>query len=81
MNFYCLGELKMIPYYPAYLLIPGVLQNFSRVKMQVTMSLSALVGTAATFSEEALRRALKTILLYAEKDADLLNTTFPEQVS
>ncbi|XP_013192989.1 dedicator of cytokinesis protein 7 [Amyelois transitella] len=54
--------------------------NFSRVKMQVTMSLSSLVGTSTTFSEESLRRALKTILVYAEHDTDLQGTTFPEQV-
>lgn len=54
--------------------------NFSRVKMQVTMSLSSLVGTSTTFSEESLRRALKTILVYAEHDHDLQDTTFPEQV-
>jgi len=55
-------------------------QNFARVKMQVTMSLSSLVGTSSSFSEESLRRSLKTILVYAEKDADLQDTTFPEQV-
>ncbi|XP_052757856.1 dedicator of cytokinesis protein 7 [Galleria mellonella] len=54
--------------------------NFSRVKMQVTMSLSSLVGTSTTFSEESLRRALKTILVYAEHDTDLQDTSFPEQV-
>ncbi|XP_050685080.1 dedicator of cytokinesis protein 7 isoform X2 [Leptidea sinapis] len=54
--------------------------NFSRIKMQVTMSLSSLVGTSTTFSEESLRRALKTILLYAEHDQDLQDTNFPEQV-
>ncbi|KAM3959107.1 LOW QUALITY PROTEIN: dedicator of cytokinesis [Aphomia sociella] len=54
--------------------------NFSRVKMQVTMSLSSLVGTSTTFSEESLRRALKTILVYAEHDTDLQDTNFPEQV-
>ncbi|XP_049870539.1 dedicator of cytokinesis protein 7 isoform X2 [Pectinophora gossypiella] len=54
--------------------------NFSRVKMQVTMSLSSLVGTSTTFSEESLRRALKTVLLYAEHDAELQGTSFPEQV-
>lgn len=33
------------------------------------------------FNEEYLRRALKTILLYAERDsAELKNTTFPDQV-
>ncbi|VVD03337.1 unnamed protein product [Leptidea sinapis] len=56
------------------------LMNFSRIKMQVTMSLSSLVGTSTTFSEESLRRALKTILLYAEHDQDLQDTNFPEQV-
>ncbi|XP_064293051.1 dedicator of cytokinesis protein 7 isoform X3 [Plodia interpunctella] len=53
--------------------------NFSRVKMQVTMSLSSLVGTSTTFSEESLRRALKTILVYAEHDTDLQDTTLSEQ--
>jgi hypothetical protein len=55
-------------------------QNFARVKMQVTMSLSSLVGTSSSVSEESLRRSLKTILVYAEKDTDLQDTTFPEQV-
>ncbi|XP_076063961.1 dedicator of cytokinesis isoform X2 [Oratosquilla oratoria] len=54
--------------------------NFARVKMQVTMSLSSLVGTSHTFNEEYLRRSLKTILTYAEKDGDLQETSFPEQV-
>lgn len=48
--------------------------------MQVTMSLSSLVGTSASFSEQSLRRALKTILVYAETDAELQETSFPEQV-
>lgn len=48
--------------------------------MQVTMSLSSLVGTSSSFSEQSLRRALKTILVYAESDQDLQDTTFPEQV-
>ena len=48
--------------------------------MQVTMSLSSLVGTSQTFNEEALRRSLKTILVYAEQDTELQDTTFPEQV-
>ena len=38
--------------------------NFARVKMEVTMSLSSLVGTQQSFSEQSLRRALKTILVY-----------------
>jgi hypothetical protein len=55
-------------------------QNFARVKLQVTMSLSSLVGTSQSFSEESLRRSLKTILVYAEEDNELQETTFPEQV-
>ncbi|KAL1463566.1 hypothetical protein WDU94_015306 [Cyamophila willieti] len=54
--------------------------NFARVKMQVTMSLSSLVGTSQTFNETSLRRSLKTILLYSEQDRELEDTTFPEQV-
>uniref|UniRef100_A0A7N8X0U7 Dedicator of cytokinesis protein 7-like n=1 Tax=Mastacembelus armatus TaxID=205130 RepID=A0A7N8X0U7_9TELE len=46
--------------------------NFARVKMQVTMSLSSLVGTSQNFNEEHLRRSLKTILTYAEEDLELL---------
>lgn len=57
------------------------LQNFARVKMQVTMSLSSLVGTTQNFSEEHLRRSLKTILTYAEEDVGLRDTTFAEQVT
>lgn len=56
------------------------LQNFARVKMQVTMSLSSLVGTSQNFNEEFLRRSLKTILTYAEEDLELRETTFPDQV-
>jgi hypothetical protein len=48
--------------------------------MQVTMSLSSLVGTSASFSDESLRRSLKTILEYGERDTELQETTFPEQV-
>ncbi|XP_040585899.1 dedicator of cytokinesis protein 6 isoform X2 [Mesocricetus auratus] len=54
--------------------------NFARVKMLVTMSLSSLVGTAQNFSEEHLRRSLKTILTYAEEDIGLRDSTFAEQV-
>ncbi|XP_054859895.1 dedicator of cytokinesis protein 6 [Eublepharis macularius] len=54
--------------------------NFARVKMQVTMSLSSLVGTSPNFNEEHLRRSLKTILTYAEEDLELRDTTFAEQV-
>lgn len=55
-------------------------QNFARVKMQVTTSLSALVGRGRAPSEGALRRALKTVLVYAERDTELADTSFPEQV-
>ena len=48
--------------------------------MQVTMSLSSLVGTETNFHEEYLRRSLKTILTYAEEDVELQETSFPEQV-
>lgn len=61
-------------------LIISLLQNFARVKMQVTMSLSSLVGTSQNFNEEFLRRSLKTILTYAEEDLELRETTFPDQV-
>ncbi|XP_049981553.1 dedicator of cytokinesis protein 6 isoform X5 [Alexandromys fortis] len=54
--------------------------NFARVKMLVTMSLSSLVGTTQNFSEEHLRRSLKTILTYAEEDIGLRDSTFAEQV-
>ncbi|CAG9858416.1 unnamed protein product [Phyllotreta striolata] len=66
-----------------YLLMRQTFQignNFARVKMQVTMSLSSLVGTSASFSDDSLRRSLKTILEYGERDAELQDTTFPEQV-
>ncbi|CAG9827394.1 unnamed protein product [Diabrotica balteata] len=66
-----------------YLLMRQTFQignNFARVKMQVTMSLSSLVGTSASFSDDSLRRSLKTILEYGERDIELQETTFPEQV-
>lgn len=55
--------------------------NFARVKMQITMSLSTLVGQHLDdqkFSEAFLRRSLKTILSYADADEEL--SSFPEQV-
>ncbi|XP_057687087.1 dedicator of cytokinesis protein 8 isoform X1 [Corythoichthys intestinalis] len=55
-------------------------QNFSRVKMQVTMSLASLVGKSSDFQEEHLRRSLRTILAYAEEDAEMQNTQLPLQV-
>jgi len=48
--------------------------------MQVTMSLSSLVGQNQSFNELCLRSSLKTVLTYAEVDAEFRNTTFPEQV-
>ena len=53
--------------------------NFARVKMQVTMSLSSLVGSEC-FNEDFLRRSLKTIITYAQADQQLKQTPFPEQV-
>lgn len=55
-------------------------QNFSRVKMQVTMSLASLVGKSSDFQEEYLRRSLRTILAYAEEDNEMQNTQLPSQV-
>ncbi|XP_061881714.1 dedicator of cytokinesis protein 8 isoform X1 [Entelurus aequoreus] len=54
--------------------------NFSRVKMQVTMSLASLVGKSSDFQEEHLRCSLRTILAYAEEDAEMQNTQLPQQV-
>lgn len=48
--------------------------------MQVTMSLSSLVGTSSSFSDDSLRRSFKTILEYGEQDGELQETSFPEQV-
>jgi len=48
--------------------------------MQITMSMSSLVGVSHSFDEEYLRRSLKTILSYAEIDSELEGTSFPEQV-
>lgn len=61
--------------------VPSVFaQNFSRVKMQVTMSLASLVGKSSDFQEEYLRRSLRTILAYAEEDTEMQNTQLPSQV-
>nr|XP_046243653.1 dedicator of cytokinesis protein 8 isoform X2 [Scatophagus argus] len=54
--------------------------NFSRVKMQVTMSLASLVGKSSDFQDEYLRRSLRTILAYAEEDAEMQNTQLSSQV-
>merc|ERR1719412_980982 len=58
--------------------------NFARVKMQVTMSLSSLVAEVSPifrFNEEHLRKSLKTILVYADRDSELSDSfnSFPEQ--
>uniref|UniRef100_A0AAY5EFB3 Dedicator of cytokinesis 8 n=1 Tax=Electrophorus electricus TaxID=8005 RepID=A0AAY5EFB3_ELEEL len=45
--------------------------NFSRVKMQVTMSLASLVGKSSDVREEYLRRSFRTILSYAEEDSEM----------
>ncbi|XP_050313244.1 dedicator of cytokinesis protein 7 isoform X2 [Anthonomus grandis grandis] len=66
-----------------YLLMRQTFQignNFARIKMQVTMSLSSLVGTSSSFNDDSLRRSLKTLLEYGERDTELQETTFPEQV-
>jgi len=48
--------------------------------MQVTMSLSSLVGQSQSFNELCLRNSLKNVLVYAEVDAEFNDTKFPEQV-
>uniref|UniRef100_A0A1X7SYM2 C2 DOCK-type domain-containing protein n=1 Tax=Amphimedon queenslandica TaxID=400682 RepID=A0A1X7SYM2_AMPQE len=56
-------------------------QNFARVKVQVTVALSSIVaGSTKSFNEHHLRRSLKTLILYAEGDDDMYQTSFPEQV-
>lgn len=89
---HCAGRLQPIRAQAAaslYLLLRQGFEsgsNFARVKMQITVSLSSLVGTAADgkwFNEENLRRSLKTVLTYAETDTaypELADTTFCEQV-
>ncbi|KHJ45004.1 dedicator of cytokinesis [Trichuris suis] len=60
--------------------------NFARVKMQITVSLSSLVGSAADgywFNEQNLRSSLSAVLIYAEKDlgdAGCIEEIFLEQV-
>lgn len=56
------------------------MQNFARVKMQVTMALASLVGKAPDFNEEHLRKSLRTILAYSEEDTAMQTTPFPTQV-
>lgn len=53
--------------------------NFSRIKIQITMSLSQLVGTCHSFNEYNIRRSLKSILTYALVDNTVASTQFPEQ--
>ncbi|KAA0713928.1 Dedicator of cytokinesis protein 8 [Triplophysa tibetana] len=54
--------------------------NFSRVKMQVTMSLASLVGKSSDIHEDYLRRSFRTILAYAEEDTEMQSTQLPSQV-
>ncbi|XP_051508560.1 dedicator of cytokinesis protein 8-like isoform X2 [Myxocyprinus asiaticus] len=54
--------------------------NFSRVKMQVTMSLASLVGKSSDIHEEYLRRSFRTILAYAEEDTEMQSTQLLSQV-
>ncbi|XP_041359192.1 dedicator of cytokinesis protein 7-like isoform X2 [Gigantopelta aegis] len=79
----CIGNTRAQASASLYLLMRQNFElgnNFARVKMQVTMSLSSLVGQNQNFNEEYLRKSLKTILTYAEADVELQETTFPEQV-
>ncbi|KAK6180566.1 hypothetical protein SNE40_012697 [Patella caerulea] len=79
----CIGNTRSQASASLYLLMRQNFElgnNFARVKMQVTMSLSSLVGQNHNFNEEYLRKSLKTILTYAEADVELQETTFPEQV-
>ncbi|CAD5111868.1 DgyrCDS1134 [Dimorphilus gyrociliatus] len=58
-----------------------ICNNFSRVKVQITMSLSSLVGgQTGKFNEGALRKSLKTILKYADRDEDMQFTSFIDQI-
>jgi hypothetical protein len=58
--------------------------NFSRIKIQITISLSALVGQNAAeifFNELYLKKSLRTILSYTEGDLDLGDCTiFSSQI-
>ncbi|KAJ8040484.1 Dedicator of cytokinesis protein 7 [Holothuria leucospilota] len=79
----CISQIRSHASASLYLLMRQNFEignNFARVKMQVTMSLSSLVGMETNFNEEYLRRSLKTILTYAEEDVELHGTTFTEQV-
>ncbi|XP_064626372.1 dedicator of cytokinesis protein 7-like isoform X5 [Lineus longissimus] len=79
----CIGNTRSHASASLYLLMRQNFEignNFARVKMQVTMALSRLVGKSQSFNEEYLRKSLKTILTYAEADCELQETTFPEQV-
>lgn len=54
--------------------------NFSRIKIQITMSLSQLVGANRTFNEIYIRRSLKSILKYAVMDSTVQDTQFSQQI-
>ncbi|XP_062509807.1 dedicator of cytokinesis protein 7-like isoform X2 [Corticium candelabrum] len=62
--------------------------SFARIKVQVTVALSTIVGGVQqgllgqqTFNPEFLRRSLKTLITYAKKDQSMAGTTFPDQVN
>ncbi|OTF77624.1 dedicator of cytokinesis protein 7-like protein, partial [Euroglyphus maynei] len=66
-----------------YLLLRQYYQSnghYSRIKIQITMSLSQLVGTSLTLNEINIRNALNNILLYALNDDSVRETQFPNQV-
>lgn len=54
--------------------------SWTRIKIQITMSLSQLVGASLNFNEHNIRRALNSILLYALTDRAVKESQFPEQV-
>uniref|UniRef100_A0A914Y863 DOCKER domain-containing protein n=1 Tax=Panagrolaimus superbus TaxID=310955 RepID=A0A914Y863_9BILA len=73
-----------------YLLMRNAFEHsssFSKVKMQITMSLSTLVSNASSYGfalhESNLRRSLKTLLTYLENDlsvsSELQKTSFATQ--
>lgn len=77
----CLAPHTPVSYLLTLLFAPSLLmQNFARVKMQVTMALASLVGKAPDFNEEHLRKSLRTILAYSEEDTAMRATLFPTQV-
>jgi len=80
----CLSSIRSHASASLYLLMRQNFEignNFSRVKMQATMSLSWLIGQSTSqFNEIFLRKSLRTILTYADGDTDLQESAFPSQV-